>query len=208
AFLCLGLGIGAPTAIFSVIYAVLLRQLPYANADRLVRVFTEFPNFPNGGLRHFWVSPPEFLDLKRDATGFQAVEGWVTQGVNLAGASEPVRSTVGYVSGRLLSPQDDAATAPLTAVISYGLWQRAFGGASVLGRDIRLNGNACTVVGVMPRSFAFPLGELDPPELWVPVQIDPARRGGRGSHYLSLLALLKPGTGIAQADAEMTRYAK
>jgi len=221
AVLCLALGIGATTAIFSVVNAVLLRQLPYANADRLVRVFTEFPNFPNGGLRHFWVSPPEFLDLKRDATGFQAVEGWATQGVNLAGASEPVRSTVGYVSGgllpmlgvtplqgRLLSPQDDAANAPLTAVISYGLWQRAFGGASVLGRDIRLNGNACTVVGVMPRSFSFPPGELDPPELWVPVQIDPARPGGRGSHYLSLLALLKPGTGIAQARSEMTRYAK
>jgi len=221
AVLCLALGIGATTAIFSVVNAVLLRQLPYANADRLVRVFTEFPNFPNGGLRHFWVSPPEFLDLKRDATGFQVVEGWVTQGVNLAGASEPVRSTAGYVSGgllpmlgvtplqgRLLSPQDDAANAPLTAVISYGLWQRAFGGASVLGSDIRLNGNACTVVGVMPRNFTFPPGELDPPELWVPVQIDPARPGGRGSHYLSLLALLKPGIGIAQAQSEMTRYAR
>jgi predicted permease len=222
AVLCLALGIGATTAIFSVVNAVLLRQLPYANADRLVRVFTEFPDFPNGGLRHFWVSPPEFLEIKRDATGFQAVEGWVTQGVNLAGASEPVRSTVGYVSGgllpmlgvtplqgRLVSPQDDTPNAPLTAVISYGLWQRAFGGqASILGRDIRLNGNACTVVGVMPRSFIFPPGELDPPELWVPVQIDPAKPGGRGSHYLSLLALLKPGVGIAQAQSEMTRYAK
>src|ERR1035437_7887095 len=69
AVLCLALGIGAITAIFSVVNAVLLRQLPYAHADRLVRVFTEFPNFPNGELRHFWVSPPECLDLKRDATG-------------------------------------------------------------------------------------------------------------------------------------------
>src|SRR5438045_3309144 len=137
AVLCLGLGIGATTAIFSVVNAVLLRQLPYAHADRLVRVFTEFPNFPNGGLRHFWVSPPEYLDLKRDATGFQAVEGWANFGVNLAGASEPVRSTAGFVTGgllpmlgvtpiqgRVLSPQDDAANTPLTAVISYGLWQR------------------------------------------------------------------------------------
>src|SRR5438045_372992 len=82
----------------------------------------------------------------------------------------------------------------VTAVLSYGLWQRAFGGdAGILGRDIRLNGNACTVVGVMPKGFAFPPGELDPPELWVPVQIDPAKPGGRGSHFLSLLALLKPG---------------
>jgi putative ABC transport system permease protein len=222
AVLCLALGIGATTAIFSVVNAVLLRQLPYAHADRLVRVFTEFPNFPNGGLRHFWVSPPEYLDLKRDATGFQAVEGWANFGANLAGASEPVRSTAGYVTGgllpmlgvnplqgRLLSPQDDAANAPLTAVISYGLWQRAFGGeSSVLGRDIRLNGNACTVVGIMPRGFAFPPGELDPPELWVPLQIDPAKPGGRGSHYVNVLALLKPGTGVAQAQSEMTRYAQ
>src|SRR5260370_33278737 len=98
AVVCLGLGIGATTAIFSVVNAVLLRQLPYAHSDRLIRVFTEFPNFPNGGLRHFWVSPPEFLELKRDATGFQAVEGWGNLGANLAGASEPGRSTAGYVT--------------------------------------------------------------------------------------------------------------
>src|SRR5205823_10840087 len=129
--------------------------------------------------------------------------------------SEPVRSTVSYVSGgmlqmlgvpprfgRVLTAQDDAANAPLAAVLSYGLWQRAFGGdASVLGRDIRLNGKPCTVVGVMPRGFAFPPGELDPPELWVPLQIDPAKPGGRGSHYVNVLALLKAGTGTAQAKA-------
>ena len=75
AILCLALGIGATTAIFSVVNAVLLRQLPYAHADRLERVFTEFPNFPPNGLRHFWVSPPEFLDLRRDTTSFAAIEG-------------------------------------------------------------------------------------------------------------------------------------
>jgi predicted permease len=220
AVLCLGLGIGATTAIFSVVNAVLLRQLPYAHSDRLVRVFTEFPNFPNGGLRHFWVSPPEFLDLRRDAQSFETIEGWTNVGTNLAGANEPVRATTGYVSGgmlhmlgvapahgRLLTPQDDAPNAPLTAVLSYGLWQRAFGGeAGVVGRDIRLNGNPCTVVGVMPKGFAFPPGELDPPELWVPLQIDPARPGGRGSHFVNVLARLKSGTGTAQAQSEMVRY--
>ena len=222
AVLCLALGIGATTAIFSVVNAVLLRQLPYAHADRLVRVFTEFPNFPNGGLRHFWVSAPEFLDLRRDATSFAAIEGWANQGVNLAGASEPVRSTGSFVSGgmlqmlgvapihgRLLTAEDDAPNAPNTAVLSFGLWQRAFGGElGVIGRDIRLNGNACTVVGIMPRGFAFPPGELDPPELWAPLQIDPAKPGGRGGHYLSVLALLKPGVGQAQAQSEMVRYAQ
>jgi hypothetical protein len=79
--------------------AVLLRQLPYAHSERLVRVFTEFPNFPNGGLRHFWVSPPEFLEIKRDAQSFDAVEGWANFGANLAGASEPVRATAGNEAG-------------------------------------------------------------------------------------------------------------
>jgi putative ABC transport system permease protein len=222
AVLCLALGIGATTAIFSVVNAVLLRQLPYAHADRLERVFTEFPTFPNGGLLHFWVSPPEFVDLRRDTTTFSAIEAWATQGVNLAGASQPIRSTVGYVSGgmfemlgiapvhgRVITPKDDEPNASNTAVLSYGLWQRAFGAdPNVIGRDIRLNGNSCIVIGVMPASFAFPPGELDPPELWAPLQIDPAKPGGRGSHFLNLLALRKPGVGEAQAQAEMLRYAQ
>jgi putative ABC transport system permease protein len=220
AVLCLGLGIGATTAIFSVVNAVLLRQLPYRSSDRLIRVFSEFPNFPNGGLRHFWVSAPEYLELKRDLRSFDAIEGWFTNGVNLAGADQPVRATAGSVTGgmlnmlgvspqlgRLLSEDDDRPNAPRTAVLSYGLWQRAFGGDfGVIGRDIRLNGNQCTVVGVMPRGFAFPPGELDPPELWVPLQIDPANPGGRGGHFLSLLARLRPGASFAQAQTETVRY--
>src|ERR1051326_870184 len=93
AVLCLGLGIGATTAIFSVVHAVLLRQLPYQHSDRLVRIFTEFPAFPNGGLRHFWASPPEYFDLKRDLKSYDDIQGWVNQGVNLAGADQPVRAT-------------------------------------------------------------------------------------------------------------------
>src|SRR5947199_1115642 len=217
---CLALGIGATTAIFSVVNAVLLRPLPYANSGRLVRVFTEFPNFPNGGLRHFWVSPPEYFDLKRHTTSFQPIDGWVNQGVNLAGASEPVRATASYTTagmlpmlgvnplfGRLFSPEDDHPKVPLNAVLSFGLWQRAFGGdPGVIGRDIRLNGDACLVIGVMPPAFAFPPGELDPPELWLPVQLDPAAPGGRGSHYLSLVGRLRDGVTVRQAEAEMLRY--
>src|SRR5436189_4217573 len=138
---CLALGIGATTAIFSVVNAVLLRPLPYAQPHQLARVFTEFPTFPNGGLRHFWVSPPEWLDLKRDAPSWQGIEGWNNNGVNLAGASEPVRVTASFVTGgmmpmlgvkpllgRVISPDEDVPNTPRNAVISYALWQRAYGG--------------------------------------------------------------------------------
>jgi putative ABC transport system permease protein len=222
AILCLALGTGATTAIFSVVNAVLLRPLPYAHSGRLLRIFTEFPTFPNGGLRHFWVSPPEYLDLKRDITSFDDIETWANRGVNLAGTADPVRATASFVSGGLipmlgvapllgrpLSPEDDRPGIPLTTVISYDLWQRAYGGdRAILDRDIRLNGNRCTVVGVMPPGFAFPPGELDPPELWVPIQLDPANPGGRGSHYLNLLGQLRAGYTFAQAQGEMDRYVK
>ncbi len=221
AVLCLTLGIGATTAIFSLVNSVVLRPLPYANASRLVRVFTEFPTFPNGGLRHFWVSPPEYLDLKRELKSFDWMEAWVNGGVNLAGAAQPVRAQASFVTGgllamtgirpiigRVLTPADDAPNAPVTTVLSYGLWQRAFGGErSILGRDIQLNGQACTVVGVLPADFVFPPGETDPVELWTPVQIDPAKPGRRGSHFLSLLGRLRPGVPLAQAQQEVLRYA-
>ena len=99
---CLALGIGATTAIFSVVNAVLLKPLPYTQSSRLTRIFTEFPTFPNGGLRHFWVSPPEYFDLKRDTRSFSRIEAWANQGANLAGTAEPVRATVSYVTGGML----------------------------------------------------------------------------------------------------------
>ena len=217
---CLALGIGATTAIFSVVNAVLLQPLPYAQSPRLVRVFTEFPTFQNGGLRHFWVSPPEYLELKRETKSWDALEGWTSTGVNLAGTAEPIRAQATYVTGgmlsllgvqpmmgRLLNAADDAPNAPNTAVLSYALWQRAYGGdRGILGRDIRLNGAACTVVGVLPRGFSFPPGEVVATELWAPLQIDPAKPGGRGSHYLSLLGRLRTGVSFTQAVSEMQGY--
>src|SRR6185436_19559932 len=140
AVLCLALGIGATTGIFSVVNAVLLRPLPYAEPERLVRLYTEFPNFPNGGLRRFPFSQPEYLDLKRDAKSWESIEGWVNNGVNLAGEQEPTRATASFVTGgmmsmigtapllgRLVTPADDAPGVALTANISYGLWQRVYG---------------------------------------------------------------------------------
>jgi predicted permease len=217
--ICLALGIGATTAIFSIVHAVLLRPLPYAHPERLVRIYSEFPTFPNGGLKKFWTSPPEFLDLRHDTKSWESIDAWVNGGANLSGGKEPARITASYVSGsmlsslgvaptlgRLISIQDDDRSAPLRAVISHGLWQRAFGGdRAIVGRDVLLDGQKCTIVGVMPSDFRFPPGEVDAPELWAPLQIDPVNPGSRSSHYLSLLGRLKPGVGFAQARAEMTQ---
>jgi putative ABC transport system permease protein len=222
AILCLALGIGATTGIFSVVNAVLLRPLPYAKPERLVRLYTEFPNFPNGGLRRFPFSQPEYLDLKRDAKLWESIEGWVNSGVNLAGEQEPTRATASFVTGgmlsmlgvsplygRLITPADDEPSAPLTANISYGLWQRVFGGErNIVRREVLLNGSKCTVLGVMPQRFRFPPGEVDAPELWVPQQVNPARPGERGSHGFSVLGRLKSGVTLDQARAEFDSLVK
>jgi putative ABC transport system permease protein len=220
AVLCLTLGIGATTAIFSVVNAVLLRPLGYRNPEQLVRVYTEFPAFPNGGLRRFWTSPPEFLDLRRDTQSWKSLDAWANAGANIAGVSQPARVTASFVSGglmqslgvlpkmgRTLAPADDDPAAPLTADISYGLWKSAFGGDPlIVGKQTYLSGKKCTIVGVMPRGFEFPPGEIDPPQVWSPLQIDAAKPGSRGSHYLYLLGRLKPGVTPPQAQSELVAY--
>src|SRR5947209_16090562 len=101
ALLCLALGVGATSAIFSIVNAVVLRPLPYPNPNRLVRIYTEFPTFPNGGLHKFWVSEPEIFDLKA-AKSFESIGAWATTGTNIAGVSHPVRVTTSFISAELL----------------------------------------------------------------------------------------------------------
>ncbi len=219
AVVCLALGIGATTAIFSVVNAVVMRPLGYRQPQQLVRIYSEFPTFPNGGLRKFWLSAPELLDLQRDTRSWQNLEGWVVGGVNIGGTTEPVRATAAYVTGdmlpmlgvapargRLIGRNDDKPGVPLQVAISTELWKTAFGGrADILNRDIRVDGTPATIAGVMPAGFRFPPGEVDAPQIWIPLQIDPAKPGGRGSHYLYLLGRLKPGIAAAQAQGELER---
>ncbi|MGB2623542.1 MAG: ABC transporter permease [Candidatus Acidiferrum sp.] len=217
AVLCLMLGIGATTGIFTVVNAVLLRPLPYAHPEQLIRIYTEFPTFPNGGLHRFWASGPEFLDLRRDTHSWASLDAWVTSGANLAGNVEPVRVTAAYLSGglletlgvsptagRLIAPSDDVPGASPVADISYGIWQSVFAGdRNVVGRETRLNGVKCTIIGVMPEGFQFPPGQQDPAQVWTALQLDPAKPGGRGSHNYYLLGRLKPGVSPAQAQGEL-----
>jgi putative ABC transport system permease protein len=222
AVLTLALGIGANTAIFSVVYAVVMKPLPYKQPAQLVRIYSEFPTFPGGGLRRFWISAPEYLDIKRDSTSWQSMESWAETSVNIAGVTEPIRASATYVTGGLLesvgvSPmigrtitnEDDKPGASAVALISYGLWRRGFGGdPGIVGHDTTLSGAKCTIIGVMPKDFQFPPGEINPAEVWLPLQIDPANPGGRGSHFLYLLGRMKPGVTLGQANAEMAQLVR
>jgi len=217
AVLCLMLGIGATTGIFTVVNAVLLQPLPYSHSEQLVRVYTEFPTFPNGGLHRFWTSGPEIIDLKRDTHSWASLDAWISGGANLAGTTEPVRVTAAYLSGglletlgvapvagRLIAQSDDVPGGSVVADISYGTWQSIFAGdPNVVGRETRLDGRKCTIIGVMPKGFQFPPGEQEPAQVWTALQLDPAKPGGRGSHNYYLLGRLKPGVSAAQAQGEL-----
>jgi len=215
---CLALGIGATTAIFSVVNAVVLRPLPYKDSQRLVRIYTEFPTMPNGGFRKFWVSAPEFAEVKRDAKQWEAIEAWTTGGgINLSGTNEPVRVTSSSVSGglfdtlgiaphrgRFIKPEDDNPGSNLVVVISYGAWQRLFGGdPNIVNKQVQVNGNNANIVGVMPKGFQFPPGEVDPAEAWLPLRLTPQNLQQRGGHFLHVMGRPKQGVSFSQATQEL-----
>ena len=215
AILTLAVGIGANSAIFSVVNSVLLRPLPYRQPDQLVRVYSEFPTMQ---LQKFWISPPEMLDIQREAKSWEAIGAWAPGGQNVGTETEPLRVTSAAITrslidvlgvqperGRNFTEEEDRNGGPKVAIISHGLWQKGFGGASdIIGKQIQVNSDATTVVGVMPANFAFPPGSNDQVELLVPFQFDPANPGGRGSHFLSVIGRLKPGVTTEQAQSEMT----
>jgi len=215
AILTLAVGIGANSAIFSVVNSVLLRPLPFRQPDQLVRVYSEFPTMK---LQKFWLSPPELLDIQREAKSWEAIGAWAPGGQNVGTESEPLRVTSAAITrslidvlgvqperGRNFSEEEDRNGGPRVAIISHGLWQKGFGAASdIIGKQIQVNGASTTVVGVMPANFAFPPGSNDQVELLVPFQFDPANPGSRGSHFLSVIGRLKPGVTTEQAFSEMT----
>ena len=215
AILTLAVGIGANSAIFSVVNSVLLRPLPYRQPDQLVRVYSEFPTMQ---LQKFWLSPPELLDIQREAKSWESIGAWAPGGQNVGTESEPLRVTSAAITrslidvlgvqperGRNFTEEEDRNGGPRVAIISHGLWQKGFGAASdIIGKQIQVNAATTTVVGVMPANFAFPPGSNDQVELLLPFQFDPANPGSRGSHFLSVIGRLKPGVTAEQAKSEMT----
>jgi predicted permease len=208
----LALGIGANTAVFSVINAVLLRALPYDHPDELVMIHEKRPA---EGVMNNSVSPADFLDWEQLNQSFIAIAALSPEPVDLTGAGDPVQLTSGAVSarffdvlqvpalhGRLFAPHEDAPGSQPVVVLGYPLWQQHFGAdPSIVGRPITLNDVPHEVIGVLPADFE----PLDPAvQLWVPLVL----RGGstpppRASHFLDVFGRLKPGVSLEAARAEM-----
>ena len=209
--LALALGIGANTAIFSVVDAVLLRPLPYPQSDRLV-----FLNETSRSMEEISIAYPNFADWRSQNHVFENIGVYNRSSYNLTGVGEAERIVTGQVSadmfaalranpamGRLFTNDEDKPGAAPVVVLSYPLWQRRFGGQmSILNQPLSLNGKSYTVIGIMPQGFQFPSRV----EMWVPVgQLagDPDWQQ-RGNHPgLYAVARLKPGVSLAQAKAEM-----
>jgi putative ABC transport system permease protein len=211
AILTLALGIGACTAIFSVVNGVLLRPLDYPQPDRIVVIKeTNLPQFPQ-----FSASPPNFLDWQKQTHSYSYLAALSGDQINLTGEGEPqrligVHATPDYfkvygiqaVLGRTFAPGEDTPGKDRVVVLSNPFWQRVFGGEkNVIGRSIQLNGEPYTVIGVAPPEF----GQATKVDVWTPLTFSPEERSNkyRGAHYLSVVGRLKPGVSAAQADAEM-----
>src|SRR5499433_1732983 len=221
AVLTLALGVGANTAIFSIVNAVLLRSLPYRNPDRLVRIFF---NEPGVGLRDVRFSKPELDDLQTRADVFEDVSPIFEGSENVIGAGQPervdgVNGSFSYFSmlgvtpqlGRLFGPQDFVPGFAEKAVISDGLWRRAYGAdPNVVGRTLRLDNDPVTIIGVLPRGFRHPGPTSGEPEVFgaFGFSADPFPTPMRGTRILVHgIGRLKPGLTQAQAQARLTAMA-
>ncbi|MGH9401923.1 MAG: ABC transporter permease [Terriglobia bacterium] len=218
AMITLAVGIGANTAIFSMVNAVLLQPLPYQNPQSLVLLRVTEPSGP-GNL--YPVSGPDFADWVKQNRVFESMAAGTGAGATLtglAGNAQPFQLEGFEVSPQIFQllgvkplmgrtfRQDEAQTGhDQVVVLSYGLWQRAFGGArSIVGKTITLNGKAYDVAGIMPRALKFPQFFGTKPEFWIPLNLQqPSYRKSRGNHWLWVMARMKSGIAIASAQADM-----
>jgi len=213
----LALGIGANTAIFSVVYGVLLKPLPFADSSRLVAINTLVRGQQDD------TSYPDVADIRAQTTTMNAVAAYTGNGVTLTGTGEALNLSVAMVTadffealgvapsrGRTLTASDDTAGAPLAAVIADSLWHERFGGDEhIVGRGITIDGKPFTVVGVMPATFEFPF-DTDRMQAWLPmrsVKFTATLADQRGASFLRGLGRLRPGATVAQAQAELTTIA-
>jgi putative ABC transport system permease protein len=214
----LGLGIGANTAIFSIVNAVLLSPVPYEDPERIVRVFHVPPQDAFPGIPRFPVSPANFYDWKRDAKSFDSLAihrfrqftltgGTQAQAV-VASAVEPdffrvVRAQPAL--GRVFTAEEDSPGRSRVVILSDRFWKTHFNGAAdAVGRTLTLDGEAYSVVGVMPAAVSLPAWGAMARDLWVPLAYSDTARAVRENHNAQATARLKPGVTLAQANAELS----
>jgi putative ABC transport system permease protein len=215
AVVALALGLGANTAIFSVVNTVLLRSLPYEDPDRLMVVReNKLPQFSE-----FSISPGNFLDWQKQNTSFESLVAINGSAYNLvSGDVEPERLRGARVSaglfemlgvksaqGRTFIDEEDQPGHENVVILSGGLWKRRFGAdPNIVGQSITLSASSYTVIGIMPATFQFPDRDT---ELWTPIALTARQAQQHGSHYLSVIGRLKPGVTLQQADTEMSAIA-
>lgn len=217
AIVTLALGIGANTAIFSAVDAVLLRPLPFYQQQRIIKIWEN--NLQKGRERNP-VSPPNFIDWRDQNNAFESVAAYSSfspnvtgiegaerlQGVQVTGDLFPLLG-VNPLLGQYFSSENGKANDEKVVVISHALWKRRFGGDnSILNSTITLNGSPYTIIGVMPPDFQFPIG-AERKDIWVPLVFDTSDLKGRATRYLQVLGRLKPGVSIDQARTDMQRIA-
>jgi len=212
AVLTLALGIGANAAIFSVVYAALLRSLPYKDAGKLV---TLAEGRRQAGGQAFDVSYPDFLDWRRMAKSYQALAGFSGDGFTLTGNGDPKNVSAVQVTTNLLSTLgvkpllgrdfvdgEEKPDGPHVALLTYSFWRSEFGGdPGIIGRTIRLDNKPATIVGVLPREFEFAPGRSAP--LWVPLHLNQDAATRRSLRWMQAIGRLGPGVNVDQARAEM-----
>src|SRR5579864_1432637 len=213
AVITLALGIGANTAIFSVVNGVLLRALPFKDADRLLRIWHVPPQSSFPGINEFAVSPANYLDWQNQNHVFQEMAIYGYRGFTLTGGDRPEQVEASAVSGkffsmlgvqpkfgRVFSPDEDQQGRSNVVVLSHRFWQEHFGSnRGIIGHNITLDGASYLVAGVMPPSFRFP----DFAKMWTPLAWTDADRAVRGNHNFGVIARLRPGLDVKQAQAEM-----
>jgi len=222
AIIAIGLGIGANTAIFSVVNTVLLQPLPYEHPEQLVRIASEQRNQALDGRGAF--SIPDFLDVQKSSTTLEYVAVFQGAGTMVTEGGDPERVlgvavTADYfpllrvkpVLGRVFTRDEDKPGAADVVLISYGLWQRRFGGdPNIIGREVNLGGKT-TVIGIMPPGFQYPITD-EPQDFWEPMfpaqWLTKEAREERANRFMSVIGRLKPGVTIAQAKADLDLLSK
>ena len=213
ALLTLALGIGVNSAIFSVVNAVVLRPLPYAESEQLMVIWG---NLHKTGLEEIEISALELKDFQQQCRAFDQIAAYSIAGFNLTGVDQPERLRGAEISANLFStlrvqpqlgrnflPDEDQPGYDTRVILGHSLWQRRFGGdPNVINRTIQLDGRTLTVVGVMPADFHFPDKDS---EAWIPLAFTPdlLQEDNRGSHYLNVIARLKYGITPARAQADL-----